>query len=188
MERIDQAIALLKDCKSKGLSYCDAHRQLVQNGFSDTEIAEAADRFDYQGFSAPHAPSKQQSGAIPSSHATPDSQTLYSQPVLINENSTPTRSKWINSAQAQVILCALSIMLVWFVGQTLINMKGILPLILFFCLVALSAATILYYGFVAKVIALGRFGQFVIKGGFAALGSLLWLVFLGIATFELLRH
>jgi len=182
MERTDQVIALLKDCKSKGLSYYDARRLLVQNGFGDSEIAEAADKFDYQEFSVPNAPSVQSPGTAP------PSLTPYSQHTPVNETPAPTRSKWINSAQAQVILCASSIMLVWFVGQTLINMKGILPLILFFCLVALSAATILYYGFVAKVIALGRFGQFVIRGGSAALGSLLWLVFLGIATFELLRH
>jgi hypothetical protein len=58
MDRIDQAIVLLKDCKLKGLSFYDAHQALVQNGFSNAEIDDAADRFDYQVYGAPTANGK----------------------------------------------------------------------------------------------------------------------------------
>lgn len=48
MDRVDQAVALLKESKSKGLSFYDAKQVLVQNGFTDSEIGSAADNYDYE--------------------------------------------------------------------------------------------------------------------------------------------
>jgi hypothetical protein len=47
MDRVDQAVALLKDSKAKGLSYYDATQSLAKQGFTPAEIEQASYRFTY---------------------------------------------------------------------------------------------------------------------------------------------
>jgi hypothetical protein len=129
MDRVDQAVSLLKDSKVKVLSYYDARQVLVQNGFSDSEITDAADRFDYQTYGAPPGQPPANSPSVKTPHIAPASDP---QPMPVDEAPVSTSPKWINSARAQALFCALSFYFVWFLGLKNESAHTVFTHILFF--------------------------------------------------------
>jgi hypothetical protein len=179
MERVDQAVVILKSCKSKGLSFYDARQILVQDNFKDEEIADAVDRFDYRGYVTPPL---QPSLSVPETVPNTQQQSTYSE-----EFSQPTSRHWVNGPQAQLLFCLLSFVLVVIVGSRNTNMRNTLNVSLLLSVSALSASTIVYYGFIAKVICLGRYRVHVYTGGAAYSASLVWLGALVLIALQFLR-
>lgn len=177
MERVDQAVALLKQSKSRGMSFYDARQALARNGFTDTEIADAADRFNYED------------NTISSPQPSPTDLSLSSPPTtqLSNELAPETQPQWFNTSYAQLMCCSLSILFVWYAGGRYDATHSAVTLLEFLGVAGLSALTIVYYGFVAKVMIVGRYRPKAYSGNSATIASLVWLAALSVITFELLK-
>ena len=93
--------------------------------------------------------------------------------------------KWINGPAVQIILCAAGFTFVLLAGGANGHSNTIVSHLLFFGAIILDALVIIYYGFVAKVIALGRLGQIAHRGAAASLASLVYLVVLAMMAYEL---
>jgi hypothetical protein len=105
-----------------------------------------------------------------------------------NTAVTDKASRWINSAAAQAITFAFGIYVVVVAGNKIDNPRATeADFLRFYAAVGLTALFILYYGFVAKVITLGKFRREPIKGDNAKFASIILLALLAIIAYQFVR-
>lgn len=178
MDRVDRAVALLKESKAQGLRFYDARQALARSGFTDTEIADAVDGFNYEDDTPAHQPDSLPGAVSPSS--SPDKQ-------LPDEQLSAEPRQWSITDYLQPLVCAFGVALVWYTGGRYDLARSLLALSEFFGAIVLTAGTIIYYGFVAKIMVIGRYRGITYSGKQAAVASLVWLAALAAVVVEILR-
>lgn len=177
-QRITATVDALKQSKAQGLSFYDARQALARSGFTDTEIADAADRFNYEDDATVSRP--------PAASEATSLSSVPEEPLVDEQLSTALR-QWSVIDYLQPLVCASGIALVWYMGGRYNTTHSLLALFEFLGAAALTALTIVYYGFVAKIMVIGRYRGITYSGQQAAVASLVWLAALGVVIVEILR-
>jgi hypothetical protein len=184
IDRVDDVVTQLKQSKARGLSFNDARQALLQSGFSNAEIDDASHKFDYLGEDPWASNSPLDDTEKPNAYPLPLG--LPGSPAT--DDPRPAKSGIIDNGFSQLLLCSLSILLVWYTGNRLNSINSDSALAEFYGSVVLSASIILYYGFIVKDVIVGRFymrKEFF--GRSAAWACLVWFAILAAVILKVLR-
>lgn len=188
MDRVDQAVDMLRKNRSNGLSYYDSRQLLLQSGFNDNEIDDASDRL------SEHKQSVQgQNAEADENHTSGGVQTnpRFTMPIVPAQPISPIYSpfslQWylINKRNGLILLGPFAI--VFAAGNYYTKHHNHSVLLLYMAAVGLSAITAVYLNIIYNIQHTYSKSQRVASLVFGAVACAICFAFLWFVSIPVLR-
>ncbi len=179
MDRSDQAFAMLRENRDKGLSLYDSRQILIQNGFSNAEIDDAADRL----YSQPHVEQTAQTGIQGNLPSTPTTQL---NPPDVGTSSISNVATWYVGMRVKAFILFASFAVVFAAGNYYSKHHSPLRLILYFAALGLSALTAIYLNLISNIRGASGKNQQLLAGIIGIIVCLFCFVFLWFVSMSVL--
>jgi hypothetical protein len=184
MDRVNQALALLQQNSSRGISFYESRQQLLQAGFTDSEIDDASDRFDHlQASEQPSQPIAAGNSGLGTDRA--------SEPApLIPDKDTPQARSGISRymlTRGIGLILLISFAIVLAAGNFYSKHHNFLGFTVYFGALGLSVVTVVYFNLILNLRRATNKSERILAGVIGTIACVICFALLGYTSTFTLR-